>query len=131
MRSYRRIVPIGVILIAALLFVATRGKSQAPSAQVWEYATVAGSPGFSVATKAGAFSQSFTSVATICYATAEGCRNEDVTATSSKSFQGTESIAMAVAELGDEGWELITATDVDSTRLERVLYFRRLKTDSN
>ena len=130
MRPYGRIIPIGVILTAMLLFIATRGKSQAPSAQAWEYSSVTGSPNLS--TISGVLSSRTTSGAVICYATAQGCRVEQVTTTSEHELPRAAALMMAAAKLGEQGWELTSATDVATNQLrEQVLYFRRLKIDSN
>ena len=132
MRSYRQIIPIGIILTAALLLVATRGKSQAPLGQVWEYSSVTGSPGATLVTSTGAFSRTYTSLATICYADSQGCQFEEVTQTVADQNRDIDAMMKAAAKLGEQGWELTTSSETatDSLR-ERVLYFRRLKTDSN
>jgi hypothetical protein len=132
MRPYRRIIPIGVILTAALLFAATRGKSQAQAAQIWEYSSVMGSPGFASVTSTGAFSKTYTSSATICYADAQGCQYEQVTQSAADENQRIDAIMKATAILGAQGWELTTTSEVATDDLrERVLYFRRPKTVSN
>ena len=130
MRPYGRIIPIGVILTATLLFVAIRAKPQAPAAQVWEYSSVTGDPMTFVRETSGFDSNTYKGSATICYAAAGGCRDEVVT-TTGPGAQGPNAVMTAAAKLGEQGWELTTSTDVisDYTRA-RVLYFRRLKSDS-
>jgi len=126
MRPYGRIIPIGVILTATLLFVAIRAKPQAPAAQVWEYLSVTGS--FSNLTNVtGAFSRSYTSSATICFITTEGCQLEQVTMSVGDHSPGGEALASAIAQVGEQGWELTTSSEAENAR---VLYFRRLKSDS-
>ena len=132
MHRYGRIIPIGIIVTATLLFIATRGKSQAPSAQVWEYSSVTGSPGFASVTSTGAFSKTYTSSATICYADAQGCQYELITQSRTDANQDIDAIMKATAMLGAQGWELTTTSEAATDDLrERVLYFRRLKTDAN
>jgi hypothetical protein len=131
MQPYARVIPIAVLLTGALLFIATAVKSQAPaqSLQVWEYSSVTGSPNLS--TISGILSSSTTSAATICYATAQGCRLEQVTTTSERDLPRGAALMMAADKLGEQGWELTSATDVATNSLrEQVLYFRRLKSDS-
>ena len=130
MRPYGRIIPIGVILAATLLFVAIRAKSQAPATQVWEYSSITGDPSTLAGTKSGFTSFTYNASAMICYAAPGGCRNELVT-TTGPDPQGPNAVMTAAAKLGEQGWELTTSTDVisDYTRA-RVLYFRRLKSDS-
>ncbi len=129
MRPYARLIQIGVILTAVLVFIATTVKSQAPPARAWEYSSVTGSPNLS--TISGILSSSTTSTATICYATAQGCRLEQVTTTSEHDLPRGAALMMAADKLGEQGWELTSATDVATNQLrEQVLYFRRLKSDS-
>jgi len=129
-RSYVRLIQIGVILTATLVFIATAVKSQAPSAPTWEYSSVSGSPD-NFYTTSGVFSSRITSVATICYATAQGCRVEQVTATSERTLPRAAALMMAAGKLGEQGWELTSATDAATDQIrEQVLYFRRLKSDS-
>jgi hypothetical protein len=126
MRPYGRIIPIGVILTAALLFAAIRAKSQATAAPVWEYLSVTGS--FSnPATITGALSRSYTSSATICFVTTEGCQSEQVTMNVNERSPGGEALASAIAQVGEQGWELTTSSETENGR---VLYFKRLKSDS-
>ena len=130
MRAYGRIIPIGVILTATLLFVAIRAKSQAPAAQVWEYSSVTGDPSTLVGERTGFNSITYKASATICYAALGGCRNELVP-TTGPDPQGPNAMMTAAAKLGEQGWELTTSTDVTSDYTKaRVLYFRRLKSDS-
>jgi len=135
MRPYGRIIPIGVILTAALLFVAIRAKSQAPAAQVWEYSSVTGDPTNLGGEQTGLNSYTYKGSATICYATPGGCRSEVVTTTGPDAHgpnaQGHNAIMTAAAKLGEQGWELTTSSEVfyESTRA-RILYFRRLKSDA-
>ena len=129
MRSYARLIQFGIILTAALVFIATAVKSQAPSAQVWEYSSATGSPNPS--TISGILSSRTTSSAIICYATAPGCRVEQVTTSSEHDLPRATALMMAAGKLGEQGWELTSATDVATNNLrEQVLYFRRLKSDS-
>jgi len=131
MRSYARLIQFGIILTAALVFIASAVKSQAPSAQTWEYSSVTGSPD-NLYTTSGIRSSRITSAVTICYATAQGCRVEQVTATSERELPRTAALMMAAGKLGEQGWELTSATDVvtPNSLREQVLYFRRLKSDS-
>jgi hypothetical protein len=132
MRSHVRMIPIGVILTAALLFIATTVKSQAPAqaAQVWEYSSVTGMPVTNTSTLSG-LTPAWESSATICYATAQGCSRERLAKTVSNQGEGAEALMMATAKLGAEGWELATSTEVlDGNYPKRVLYFRRLKSGS-
>ena len=126
-----RMMQIGGILTAALLFIVTALKSQAPAAQVWEYSSVTGSPESHNWTQSG-FDKTATDSAKICYATPQGCRIEEITTSISASDRLTgQGIMLAAAKLGEQGWELTSSTDVNSEFLwERVLYFRRLKRDS-
>ena len=129
MRPYARLIQIGVILAGALVFIATAVKPQAPPARAWEYSSVTGSP--NLYTTSGILSSRTTSTATICYATAEGCRVEQVTTTSEHDLPRAAALMMAADKLGEQGWELTSATDVATNQLrEQVLYFRRLKSDS-
>ncbi len=61
--------------------------------------------------------------ATICYSSASGCKDEEVT---SRGFADAE--MAAAANLGNQGWELISATQSGQ---ERTLYFKRLKALDN
>jgi hypothetical protein len=126
MRPPARAIPIGVILTAALLFVAINVKSQAPSAPVWEYLSVTGSLANGT-TITGAFSRSYTSSATICFITTEGCQLEPVTLSVGEHSAGGEALASAIAQVGEQGWELTTSSETENGR---VMYFRRLKSDS-
>ena len=127
----KRILQLGIMVTVALLLIATTVRSQAPvrAAQVWEYSTVSGAPQSHSGTLIGINLMSWNSKATICYATAQGCRLEDVDTTSQSN--GPEAMMMAVAKLGEQGWELTTSTEYSTdTRHERTLYFRRLKSDA-
>ena len=129
MRSQARMIQIGVIVTAALLFIATTVKSQAPAqaAQVWEYSSVTGMPVTITSTLSG-LTPAWDSSATICYATVQGCQRERLAKTVSNQGEGAEGLMMATAKLGAEGWELTTSTEVlDGNYPKRVLYFRRLK----
>jgi len=126
MRLPARAIPIGVIVIATLLFIATTVKSQAPSAPVWEYLSVTGSLA-NATTITGAFSRSYTSAATICFVTTEGCQLEQVTVSVGERSTGGEALASAIAQVGEQGWELTTSSETENGR---VMYFRRLKSES-
>jgi hypothetical protein len=126
MRPPARAIPIGVILTAALLFVAINVKSQAPSAPVWEYLSVTGSLANGT-TITGAFSRSYTSSATICFITTEGCQLEQVTVSVGEHSAGGEALASAIAQVGEQGWELTTSSETENAR---VMYFRRLKSET-
>jgi len=126
MRPYARLIQIGVIVTAALLFIATTVKSQAPSAPVWEYLSVTGSLA-NATTITGAFSRSYTSSATICFITTEGCQLDQVTLSVDEHSPGGEALASAIAQVGEQGWELTTSSETENAR---VMYFRRLKSDS-
>jgi len=121
-----RPIQVVIFLATAMFFIATAVKSQAParSAQVWEYASVSANP---IAESSGR--NEWTSRARICYAVAEGCRNEDLSVKDQNPIHNAEGMMMAAAKLGDQGWELTAVTDADSNpnRLERVMYFRRPK----
>jgi hypothetical protein len=126
MRPPARAIHIGVIVAAALLFIATTVKSQAPSAPVWEYLAVTGSLA-NETTITGAFSRSYTSSATICFITTEGCQLEQVTVSVGERSTGGEALASAIAQVGEHGWELTTSSGTENAR---VMYFRRLKSDA-
>jgi hypothetical protein len=133
MRPNGRIIQAGLFLAVTLLFVATRGTSQAPTTQVWEYASVESNPEPNIVTSEFGNSTRASNSAKICYASADGCRIEDVTTTSQKALPRGEAIMMAAAKLGEQGWQLTSSTEALSNYrpTERVLYFRRLKTDAN
>ena len=126
MRAYGRIIPIGAVLTATLLFVAMRAKSQAPAPQVWEYLSVTGSLSNEGA-RTGAFSRSYTSSATICFITTEGCQSDPVTMSVNEHSPGGEALASAIAQVGEQGWELTTSSETENAR---IMYFRRLKSES-
>ena len=129
MPSPARAIQIGVILAAALLVIATTVKSQDPAAPpepVWEYLSVTGSVA-NTATRTGAFSQSYTSSAMICFITTQGCQQEPVTLSVGERSIGGEALASAIAQVGAEGWELTTASE---TETGRIMYFKRLKSNS-
>lgn len=134
MRSHARVIQIGVIVTAALLFIATTVKSQAPAApaQVWEYNSVTGFPLTYVSpTNTGINSVTFPSSARVCYATPQGCRTEEVTATVPSKAMADQALMIAAAKLGEQGWELTSSTEIlDTSGNEQTLYFRRLKKDS-
>ena len=79
----KRIMQVGIMLMGALLLVAATLKSQVPagSTQVWEYSSVSGSPVANQAKSTGINSLTYTGFATICYATSQGCRTEEITTT--------------------------------------------------
>jgi hypothetical protein len=129
MRTHVRILQIGGILIAGILLAVTAVRSQAPiqSAQTWEYSSIMASPALHPPGIPGSPSTAMAS-AIICYATPQGCRNEEVTATISRTQDGGEAMMKAAANLGEQGWELTTASsEVNSEHTTRILYFRRLK----
>ena len=126
MRPPARAIQIGVILTTALLFIAINVKSQAPSAPVWEYLSVTGSLANGT-TITGPFSRSYTSSATICFITTEGCQLEQVTVSVGEHSTGGEALASAIAQVGEQGWELATSSEIENAR---VMYFRRRKSDS-
>ena len=129
MPSPARAIQIGVILAAALLVIATTVKSQAPAASsgpVWEYLSITGSLN-NEGSRTGAFSRSYTSSATICFITVQGCQLEPVTMSVGEHSSGGEALASAIAQVGAEGWELTTSSETEYTR---IMYFRRLKNDS-
>jgi len=56
---------------------------------------------------------------------------EQVTTSSEHDLPRATALMMAAGKLGEQGWELTSATDVATNNLrEQVLYFRRLKSDS-
>ena len=61
--------------------------------------------------------------AAICYSTEKGCRDEEIT---SRGWADAE--MAAAATLGNQGWELISATQSGQ---EHTLYFKRLKALDN
>jgi hypothetical protein len=130
-RGFGKTTQIGVTLGAGILLMATALKPQMPSlpavGPVWEYSSVTGSPVTPNLTEAGEPE----SRATICYATATGCRNEQVTRPTGSARQGAEAMMIAAARLGEKGWELTSTTDVGESRVERVMYFKRLKSVLN
>jgi len=131
---HKRVLQVGVMIAGALLLVTATLKSQAParSAQVWEYSSITGWPTAISGTNTGINSWTGESKARICYATSQGCRNEEVTATITDSRRGAEAIMLAAAKLGEQGWELTASTEAltNSTyNTDRILYFRRLKPD--
>jgi hypothetical protein len=101
----------GILLLAAAL------KPQIPSVgPVWEYSSVTASP-----TSPGR--------AVICYATSNGCRNEQVGST---YRQLEDALMTAATKLGEKGWELTTTAEIQSeSKSERTLYFRRLQSVLN
>jgi len=130
-----RLIQIGVVLTGALLFIATTVKSQAParSAQVWEYSSITGWPIAINGKNTGIDSWTGESQARICYASSQGCRSEEITATITDSRRGAEAIMLAAAKLGEQGWELTASTEAvtnSNYNTERILYFRRLKPGS-
>ncbi len=129
---HKRIMQGGIMVAGALLLVTATLKSQAParSAQVWEYSSVSGMPVTSNATSAGINSLTYIGAATICYATAQGCRNEEITAQSPDSRVGAVALMMAASKLGEQGWELTSTTEETTGAFrDRVMYFRRLKSE--
>jgi len=107
----------GIAVVAGILLLAAGLKSQMPAVgPVWEYSSVTGSV-------------TGPNRAAICYATANGCRNEKIFA----GDPGTEdSLMIAAAKLGEKGWELTSVSDVSTnSKPERVLYFRRLQSVLN
>jgi hypothetical protein len=127
-QRYGRIFQIGLTLAAGIVLIATAMKSQMPSVgPVWEYSSVtSGSNG-----RGG--SGGTDTRATICYAGANGCRNEDVFASDRDGRAVGDAMMAAASELGEKGWELASSNDVftDSNRRYRVMYFRRLKSVLN
>jgi hypothetical protein len=121
-----KVIRIAGILIVGILAISTAVRSQAPTDNIWEYASVSGSPR-NTAWSTGVGGRSATVRATICYATLQGCRFEELSATIMASNQATDALMMASARLGNQGWEFITATELPSSSAERVMYFRRLK----
>jgi len=129
MRSSAKAIQIGIIALSALLFIATAVKSQGPAAQaepVWEYLSVTGSLTNS-ATRTGAFSRSYTSSAMICLMTTQGCQQEPITISVGENSSGGEALASAIAQVGAEGWELTTSSELETGR---IMYFKRLKSNS-
>src|SRR5688572_17356387 len=124
MRTHGRLMPLGIIVVGALVL-PTAVKSQAVAPQnVWEYALVT----TALVQGAGEGPGSVIIGATICYATLDGCRLENITAkTSSPSAQpGLSSLMAAAAKLGSQGWEFTVATDTAPYQIgTRVMYFRR------
>jgi hypothetical protein len=127
-----RSIQFGLVIAAAMFLIATAVKSQAPAqpGQVWEYSSVSAMPFLNSGTSTGINSITYRGSARICYATAQGCHVEELTKTGESDGVGEEALMMAASRLGADGWELTAATDVDTNRLERTLYFRRLKRDS-
>lgn len=107
----------GVAVVAGVLLLAAALRSQMPAVgPVWEYSSVTASvalPGH----------------VTICYASAGGCRTEQVGV---NNRQVDDALMMAATRLGQKGWEMTTATDVmDDAKSERILYFRRVQSVLN
>lgn len=132
--AHKRIMQIGITVAGGLLVVAATLRSQAParSAQVWEYSSITGWPTAISGTNTGINTWVGESKARICYATSQGCRNEEVTTTITDSRRGAEAFMLAAARLGEQGWELTASTEAvtNTNSIERTLYFRRLKPDS-
>jgi hypothetical protein len=94
----------------------------------WEYSMVIGSP----LINSREVGRDPVSRATICYATARGCRNEEVTVNAKRMDDGNEAIMTAAARLGDRGWELADTNEISTERhADRILYFKRLKSAVN
>jgi len=128
-----RPIQFGLVIAAAMFLIATAVKSQAPaqSGQVWEYSSVTGSPITYARTQSGINSSTYNASATICYATSQGCRNEEVATTGAGNREGSVAMMVAAAKLGEQGWELTTSAEIpEPSTNERTLYFRRLKRDS-
>lgn len=105
------------ILVALTLFcgvLAAQDDSARPefAGRQWEYASVSGQ------SRSG-------NVASICFATASGCRRERVVADSNAVVIGDTAIMKATYKLASEGWELVTS-DSDGEG-SRTLMFRRPK----
>lgn len=104
---------IGLALAAGVVLMATVLKPQQtpPVGPVWEYASVTGLPNRT----------------TMCYASAGGCKNEQIP-TSSDSTR--DAMMLAAAKLGEKGWEL-TATSDDGSGGAKFMYFKRLRSVIN
>lgn len=120
MRSIVRTLQVGLVLAAGVVLVSSGLKSQAPAraaAQTWEYVMVAPSPGiYGDKYKTG-------TRASVCFASADGCREESVTATKDNQDSSSinpDAVMKASNDLGAQGWELVSAS-------QEKLYFRRPK----
>ena len=128
-QRYGRILQIGVTVAAGILLMGTAVKSQIPAVgPVWEYSMVIGSPAI------GAYNQGEgpVSKATICYASAAGCRNEQVSVPAKELHDGNEAVMAAATRLGEKGWELTSTSEIATDhRADRILYFKRLRSVLN
>lgn len=110
------------VLAAGILLTTTamRSDTQTPAVgPVWEYATVTGQPSVNDYT--------LDRTATICYASVNGCRNEQVLM-EKEGMNFPAATMAAAAKLGEKGWEL---TAMVNSATSRVMYFKRLRSAIN
>jgi hypothetical protein len=132
LQRYGRTVQLAMAVAAGILLMATAVKPQMPAVgPVWEYSSVTSTPSDS-SYNGNRGSAGFDTRATICYASATGCRSEQVTVAMAESRQIGDAMMLAAAKLGEKGWELAATTDATSdSRHERVMYFKRLRSVLN
>ena len=63
----------------------------------------------------------------ICLMTTQGCQQEPITISVGENSSGGEALASAIAQVGAEGWELTTSSELETGR---IMYFKRLKNNS-
>jgi hypothetical protein len=130
MRTWARLLQGGAVLAAGIVLVSTALKSQAPprpAATLWEYSAVIDGQGPDFSYEQTTFDpQKSYNMAHICYSAVNGCRSEtliDVVDRQDKANQPNATLK-AAAELGSQGWELVSAT---GEARGATLYFRRPK----
>jgi len=123
----KRGIYLGILALAGILILSTAVRSQTRSGATWEYASVWGRPLTSnVTSTSSQFKKIWQGIAQICYATPEGCRFEEITTEGDYEREGAIAMMTAAAKLGNDGWELTSATEAPYTSLvERTLFFRR------
>ncbi len=111
MQLARRPIAIATTVTGALILLVSTLRTQPLPAvgPVWEYVTVTNSAVGGTET---------------CFAAASGCKYER------EAGRSSESVASAAARLGEKGWELAAAADLQNGK-GTVLYFKRLKSVIN